>query len=300
MGNLVKTLLVFVLCCCYSRVFAGQINAIATLTNNVESIDSFSATLDQVVDQINASDKYDNIIIFIHGRGKHPEKAFKQSILSDLESDYSAKVIMFHWPSWTGKFSFPTKKARKSAADFSRLLKDLYDYKCNNRDKIKHIKFTLFVNSMGSIVLEESINQNKQKPFPQLFDTLIINASASASKNHTKWVDKISLSNDIYITINNRDKLLNKIGVALFGKRLGKGLISIFGNKFKLTTHVKYIDLSQSDLSHRYYLNSHFNDKLVAKLFFERVLNGLPAYLDFQHGMQKIKNNNIYMMRKNP
>jgi len=251
-----------------------QINAVVTLKDKVVSINTVTEVINKSIDEINRSSKYDNLILFVHGRGKHPEKAFNKHLLADLEKDYSAKVIMFHWPSWEGRFAFPTQKARAAAADFLRVLQALNQYKQGNKNKIKGIKFTLLTNSMGSIVLEQSM-KNYDKHFGSIFDTLVISAPASSAKNHKKWVEKINFSDSIYITINQQDKLLGKLGIKLIGKRLGKGLKSFFGNDFKKADNAQYIDLTDSQLAHRYYLHRDLINKPVALMFYNKVLNGL-------------------------
>ncbi len=259
---------------CHNSIQKKQINAMVTLSGRVQPLSEVYPIIDKAIKEINTSQKYDNLILFVHGRGKHPEKAFNKHLLADLEKDYSAKVIMFHWPSWEGRFAFPTQKARDSATDFLRVLQALNQYKQGNKNKIKGIKFTLLTNSMGSIVLEQSM-KNYDKHFGSIFDTLVISAPASSAKNHKKWVEKINFSDSIYITINQQDKLLGKLGIKLIGKRLGKGLKSFFGNNFKKADNAQYIDLTDSQLAHRYYLHRDLINKPVALMFYNKVLNGL-------------------------
>jgi len=255
-----------------------QVNAIVTLNENVQPIDSMTLVLDKTISEINASSRYDNFILFIHGRGKHPQKAFKKKLLIDLEKDYSAKVIMFHWPSWEGTYAFPTKKARNAAADLLQVFKMIEGYKINCKGKCKNINFTLFSNSMGSIVLEQAM-LNYDGSISQIFDTLIINASSSLARNHSHWVDKINFSKNTYITINQDDKLLGKLGIRFLGKRLGKGLTSLFGNEFNTAKDVTYIDLTKSQIGHSYYLHRNIAGKPVVLNFYKQVLNGVAFTL---------------------
>ncbi len=270
--QLLLMVLVTVLFSCHKKT--RQVNAIVTLKNKVESINSITAVINETINEINTSPQYDNFILFVHGRGKHPEKAFNKHLLADLEKDYSAKVIMFHWPSWEGRFAFPIQKARKSSEDFMHVLGSLLRYKELNKEKIKGIKFTLLTNSMGSIVLEQAM-KNYTGTLTTIFDTLVISAPASAAKTHHKWVEKINFSENIYITINQEDKLLGKLGIKLIGKRLGKGLTSFFGNEFKKANNAHYIDLTDSQLAHRYYLHRDIINKPKAMKFYNKVLNGL-------------------------
>ncbi len=250
-----------------------QINALVTLNERVQPLAEVNTVIARVIKEINTSKKYDNLILFVHGRGKHPEKAFNKHLLVDLEKDYSAKVIMFHWPSWQGRFAFPTQKARNAAQDFLRVLQAFDQYKQENKNKINGIKFTLLTNSMGSIVLEQAM-LDYDGTLNIIFDTLLINASSSFAKNHSSWVDKINFSDQVYITINQEDKLLGKLGMRFFGKRLGKGTTSMLGRRFKLSLKADYIDVTKYRLKHRYYLHRDLIGKPELIEFYDDVLNG--------------------------
>jgi len=280
------------------KITKPQSNSIVTSNKLVAPISEFATILDSTINEINSNTNFNNFILFVHGRGKHPEKAFDKSLILDIESNYSAKVIMFHWPSWEGAFSFPIKNAKRAAEDFSVILNEISTYKNKHLELTKGINFTLFTNSMGSFVLQESVITNSQNSTDTLFDTVLINAAASAATNHSRWVEKIKFSQNIFITLNAQDKLLGKIGTKLVSKRLGKGLTSIFDKNFDLATNAKYIDLTNSQLKHRYYLHKDFIDRPVAQQFYDQVLNGQTPILDFQHGVQDTIRNQIYIMAK--
>jgi hypothetical protein len=273
MINFSLLVLVLLLTSCHKRI-PKQENALVTLTDKVQAIDSINLILHKTINEINNNPNYDNLILFIHGRGKHPEKAFKQNLLSDLEHNYTAKVIMFHWPSWQGTYGFPTQKARNSAIDLIRVLKSLENYKQSHKDETNNIKFTLFTNSMGSIVLEQAM-RDYNGSLGQVFDTLLINASSSVAKDHSVWVDKINFSENTYITINQEDKLLGKLGIRYFGKRLGKGTTSILGNDFMHSSNASYINVTKYKLNHRYYLHRDLIGKPELLEFYNDILNGL-------------------------
>jgi esterase/lipase superfamily enzyme len=274
-------------------------NAIVTTDGKIKPISAFIEVLDQTVDTIRSHKQYDNLILFVHGRGKHPEKAFKKAILADLEDNYSAKVIMFHWPSWEGLYAFPIKNAKHAGADLSRVFNQLKQYKATQQEKLRGIKFTLLTNSMGSFVLEDAMLSAAKQNYGVLFDTIMINSPASSARKHAKWVKNINLSENIYISINRDDKLLGKAGIKLIGKRLGKGLNSLFGRQFKLADNVKYIDLTSSSLGHSYFLFKYLQNRPVAKAFYAQVLNGIPATLNQGTEVRAVHRERIYRMQKN-
>lgn len=65
--------------------------AVVTVEKRIESVALFEQLLDGAVARIKADENYDNLILFVHGRGQHPCHALEKSLIADLESDYSAK-----------------------------------------------------------------------------------------------------------------------------------------------------------------------------------------------------------------
>lgn len=279
--------------------------AVVTTDSGIESVDSIVQVLDDVIQQITSEDDYDNLILFVHGRGKHPCHAFEKRLLSDLESDYSARIIMFHWPSWEGILKFPQENARNAANDFGRVIRAISEYRKKHKRFIKDINFTLLTHSMGSIVLEEFILNEGGDALTDVFETLVVNGSASSGKTHAAWVDKTNLSEHIYITVNRHDPTLGKAEIHEEWRledgslrMLGKALTGKNGEEYALAENAKYIDLTMSPLRHVYYLHRYLKKSPAAKEFFTKTLNGFPAKLDKAHGVMMIQRDRIYVLSK--
>jgi len=255
---------------------------VLTAKGSIHPISDFAYLLKDTLQDIQKESPCDNFILFVHGRGKHPSKAFKQRLLTDLEKDYSAKVLMFHWPSWDGSLGFPEQAARDSAEDFIAVLRAIKTFKENHTDLAQGVRFTLLTQSMGSLVLEESVLRLQNEPLGILFDTLVISASASCTRDHAAWVSRLDLSDCIYILINRNDPILGSAGLRERSRRLGKGLKSR-GKTVKLTDRAVYIDATKMTLFHRYYLHRNLRQSPALKRFFNQVLNGLPTTLDSTH-----------------
>lgn len=253
--------------------------SLVTAQGTIHPVNDFPALLERILRDIQKSRQCDNVILFVHGRGKHPGKAFRQRLLTDLEKDYSAKVIMFHWPSWDGPLGFPEQAARDSAKDFVAVLKTLKVFKARHADLISGVRFTLLTHSMGSFVLEESAVRLQRDSLGKLFDTLVISAAASCTRDHAAWVDVLDLSEHVYILLNRDDPVLGSAGLRERGRRLGKGLKSR-GKAVKLADRAVYIDATKVSLLHRYYLHRYLRQSAALKHFLDQVLNGLPALLD--------------------
>lgn len=53
-----------------------------------------------------------NFILYVHGRGKEPQKSLNE-VIPSLEAEYSAKVLMFHWfPSYKGQLVIRMKRQK--------------------------------------------------------------------------------------------------------------------------------------------------------------------------------------------
>jgi hypothetical protein len=251
-------------------------HSVVTAQGVISPTGGFSRQLKRTLEEIQSDPNCDNFILFVHGRGKHPGKAFKQHLLVDLESDYSAKVIMFHWPSWDGPLGFPEQKARDSAENFMSVLTDIKTCKQAYPKLIKGIRFTLLTQSMGCLVLEETVRRQPDTAKTPLFDTLVMSAPASYTKEHSTWVGAMNLSPHTYIVFNRYDPVLGSAGLREMGRRLGKGLTSR-GQSVDLARNTVYIDASRITLLHRYYLHRYLQTSPALKAFFDKALNGLPA-----------------------
>ena len=262
----------------------GLPRSLVTAKRTIHPIDGFTGLLKNTLQDIQKEDQCDNLILFVHGRGKHPGKAFRQRLLTDLEKDYSAKVLMFHWPSWDGPLGFPEQAARNSAEDFVTVLRALKTFKEDHTDLIQGVRFTLLTQSMGSFVLEESILRLQNDSLSILFDTLVISASASCAKDHAAWVSQLGLSDHIYILMNRNDPVLGSAALRERSQRLGKGWKDR-GKTVKLADRAVYIDATKITLLHRYYLHRYLRQSPALRRFFDQVLNGWPATLDSDHNV---------------
>ena len=222
---------------------------------------------------------------------------FKKNLISGLADEYNTKVLMFHWQSKSGPIGFPEDKARQSGKDLFEVFKKTNKFKQDNKALVKDVNFILLTHSMGSIVLEESMKHTNSS-VKNLFDTLVISASASNGKTHKQWVDKLNLSNNQYVLVNNNDPMLGFAGKKMKGRRLGRNLNSRFGRKFKLSDKATYIDITRGDLEHRYYLKNDLRNTSYIKKFFKQVLTGSKAQLNNQSVYKKRRNDSVYVLRK--
>lgn len=174
-------------------------------------------------------------------------------------------------------------------------------YKKEHADKFQNIKSTLLVHSMGNIVFSKMMKSYKEKSLDKnLFDTIILNSADADAKGHDEWVRKIDFSNNIYITVNKNDSILGLSAKKQGEKRLGQKLKTVMGKDIPLAGNVNYVDFSEIDVNHRYFLHGGQDGNRYLEKFYDAVLNGKSINLDQFDGIQEIKKgdgNKIYIFK---
>lgn len=283
--------------CASSRwVPCAHRHAIVTTDGQTVPTGQFHRVLNAAVAEIDQREDRDNIILFIHGRGKHPDKAHRQRLLADMEVDYSAKVLMFHWPSWKGLFGFPEAEARAAAPAFRDALIQLQTYRLQHPRRLDGIRFTLLTQSMGSLVLEESVIQSSPATLKNLFDTIVISAPASPTSGHRQWVDPLALSSQLFIMSHSHDPVLGSAELHTRAACLGKSWPS---QEQGFAQQAVYLDVTHAWVVHRYYLHRYLKRSPNLQRFYDRVLNGLPAELAPENGIATTETPGVYRLAQN-
>ncbi|MEK6629027.1 MAG: alpha/beta hydrolase [Bdellovibrionota bacterium] len=159
------------------------------------------------------------VLLFIHGRGDEPQKSLTGSFFVEgqavkkLEEQYKIKVLMFNWNSKAASLydrSAPLSQMSQAADSLKKVLIELESYFLNNINKNK--KIALLVHSMGSIVLQTYLKKNSWPPKSKgpLFSQIILTSPDVANTNHADWLSKISEVENVYISINKNDDILEK------------------------------------------------------------------------------------------
>lgn len=242
---------------------------IYTTTQHEFTIDE----LDKALDEVLTGGGVDNVILYIHGRacggGGEPKKSLGGAMPA-LESDYTAKALMFNWQGSSNgcPLGFPEMEARASGKALSHTLQKLAYYKSINAAKLAGVKLTLIAHSMGNLVFDESVAKDNV-PLPgDLFDTVILNSSASALAGHAAWLATAAFSPHYYVTVNNGDNVLT--AASALGTRLGLRL-----DNEPLAPNALYVDFTAANVNHAIYLHSGQKGQSM-KGFYDSVMNGLP------------------------
>ncbi len=277
----------------------GQ-NLIVTSPKNIFDVDQLHAALDEIFQDYGERGTERNLVFFIHGRGKQPEKGIKRH-LPHIEGQYGAKVIMFRWVgAYDGIFGFPKIAAQKAAGDLYKTIQLLEAYKGKYPDRFSSLNLSFLTHSMGSIVFEEMIREHHKTLPVNLFDTILLSSPASESEGHAHWADRVNVGSHLYITLNRKDRLLKWAQRKEKSARLGQRL-----RGYRLSQRAQYIDLSLTGVGHRYYVaerkkNDHTGQKhnpYIAS-FYHQIVNGQSVDLETFDGIKRIVRNRIYVFKK--
>lgn len=223
---------------------------------------------------LSARPRLDNIILFVHGRacggGGEPQKSLS-SVVPELESNYSAAVLLLYWPgSDSGcPLGFPESSARAAGPALRYLISQIDRYRTDNPSKLATVRLSLLTHSMGNIVLQSALEGGSTGVRSDLFSTVVLNSSATALAGHDAWLARLDFGKNVYVTVNSGDSVLAASSIGR-GPRLGRQL-----DTAPLTARADYVDVSASRVNHQYYVRSGMKGKTLPA-FYNRVLDGLP------------------------
>jgi len=246
------------------------------------------------------------VILFVHGRGEEPNKSLRLKgglivegrAVHKLESGYNANVLMFNWNSKRGGWWFgfkdrelPLSKMPEASKAFNQLLEGIKLYRKNNPQSRP---IALIVHSMGNIVIETMINNNGgwiDNGGEPLFSNIVLSSSDANDIGHAAWVEKISSSENVYVTINADDHILNKstdqrpVGAAALGLEPGD----------ELASRTIYIDVTKLGSErgtitdrHELFNKPGMHKQIYVCSFFQQSLTGHTVVLNTQNSTEVI------------
>ncbi|MEM7408335.1 MAG: alpha/beta hydrolase [Pseudomonadota bacterium] len=234
-----------------------------------EPIDAFGKILDSAYQYVQNTGAVDNLIVFIHGRGKHPQKLIEENLMSRLQSENSAAVIAVHWPSYAGPLGYADTSARAAARDLEAVMRAYASHRRATLDAKRALRTTLLVHSMGNILFRAWALQADLSQYDDtLFDTVIQNAADIPPSDLGPWLADMRLSRQHYVTVNRDDRVL-QASQWLFGQgeRLGRCM-----PRTGRPDHIHFFDFTATDVGHRYYVGRRRSAGVT--LFYERLLDG--------------------------
>lgn len=212
----------------------------------------------------------DHVILFVHGRacggGGEPDKSLSDSV-PELEQAKGASVLLFFWPGSDEACpaGFPENRARDAGPALRFALERVQTWRTTHPST----KLALLTHSMGNIVLESALGPGPTGLSSSLFGTAILSSSATALAKHATWLAKLDFATNVYVTVNDGDKVLLAAGLGR-GVRLGKSL-----GAEPLTARAAYVDFTAANVNHQYYVPSGQKGVHMGE-FYGAVLAGTP------------------------
>jgi esterase/lipase superfamily enzyme len=253
-----------------------------TSDNKKWAIDELPTVLDSLYD------KKKPVVVFVHGRGDEPKKSLQGGAfvtglaVHKIELGYDVSVLMFNWDSDFPGMEFwdrdqPLRNTEPAAERFAGLLSQLKAYQAEKLDRPRPV---LLTHSMGSIVLQKTIEANNWLT-ESCFKYVLLSQPDADDVGHEDWVEKLASVEKLFITMNANDWVLLKSTQSRPAGRKALGLVpGSFSNK------ATYIDLSNAGLrgkkdeDHEVFGKNAMNGQVHVCEFFTQVITGKPVLMD--------------------
>lgn len=153
------------------------------------------------------------VVIHIHGRGDEPLKSLEGkpfiggATVPKIEKDFDVHVLLFNWDAQGLLLDRkkPLSNIPAAVESFKKVLAGIQTYDLTGKKLILH------AHSMGSIVLQTYILQNgwpaHGKP---IFSNVLFTEPDADNLNHPVWMNQIASKENVYITVNNDDVVLDR------------------------------------------------------------------------------------------
>ena len=237
-----------------------------------------------------------NCVFYIHGYNKD----FKESLSQgwSLQKRYDLGVLLFSWASNPGgipPFEYPKARAIAGASSsaMDMTLEKLGRYMCEEADEDCDISLNLLIHSLGNYLFQRFVEKPLFAGETRIFDNLILHQADVDTEGHEIWVNKLRYARRVYVTINEKDKILD-ISDVVNPDRLGNtasGLVS------ERAIYIDFTDADKVKKSHQIFGKTADKNSVI-KEYFSNVFYGKPVkqYLEFDsiHVKTLMKSANIY------
>ncbi|HTN46988.1 MAG TPA: alpha/beta hydrolase [Flavipsychrobacter sp.] len=148
-------------------------------------------------------------VIYTEGMGKLFTSAADRAMR--MSAQYRVNVIMLDYPSihakWrrTRNYYFSKHYAGIAYKDFAPVIDTVKVLKATNQLGTGSVN--LFFHSMGNIVLEKMVLNNKIQFLNQSkwVDNLVLNAPCVRQRHHARWMNQVNFAERIYVLYNPQD-----------------------------------------------------------------------------------------------
>ncbi|MCG8701535.1 MAG: alpha/beta hydrolase [Bacteroidales bacterium] len=224
-----------------------------------------------------------DILLYAPGHGK----TFNDNVLRarDLSSLYNLTVIIFDWPT---NNVFLSKTDRNSRLVHDTYLDAIHQLKQHIQSNRPDKKVNLLFHSMGNEVFK---SVSRDEFFGQIaegfIDNIVLNAPAVHYRGHVKWLNEINVNSDIYIIMNDNDKILQAASLLRLGRLLGATPKSAL-----ISEKANYVDLTLLvEKEHSYFYGSTQPEKKHPEIFkfYNTLFHGIEPSIARYHVFKKEK-----------
>jgi len=217
-----------------------------------------------------------NCALYVHGFNKSFEESLDQAGL--IHDKYQVATVVFSWPSnpgglITNEYARARSIAASSVVAFDRLLGLLDRYLRSHSPDECNTSFNLLVHSLGNYLFEKFVRDPIFGGQTRIFDNLFLHQADVDRRAHSEWVRQLRFARRIYVTVNERDSILNLADV-IQPDRLGN---TVRGAKLNRPHYVDFTGAERIGKKHQLFgSGAAANDNV--KGFFQRGLNGHKAH----------------------
>ncbi len=193
------------------------------------------------------------LVLYVHGMGVFPRKAYRWDTLERIERQYPADVVMFHWPSWIDFVTIPRGNANAAGDYLGDVLAQLQQA-MEADDSLARRPRVLLLHSLGAEVLKGFLERYEGGLRPDLLSAVVLAAPETDLAGHADWLGRIDFATTVYVMQNERDGVLNAVKVHKKEARLGMTRTHLDGTPEPLAENAVYIDVSPGTRWHRYHV----------------------------------------------
>lgn len=162
--------------------------------------------------------------------------------------------------------------ARNSIVAFDRVIGLLDRYlRTGTRDDCR-TSFNCLIHSLGNLILESFVRAPIFGGQTRLFDNIIVHQADVDRNDHDEWMRNMRFSRRVYITVNERDVVLNTSDI-VNPDRLGN---TVHGPKLDRPVYVDFTTVNKVGKTHQLFGEAIDNPNV--KRFFQGALNGQSAH----------------------
>jgi len=193
------------------------------------------------------------LVLYVHGMGTFPSKAYRWDTLERIETQYPADVVMFHWPAWIDFVTIPRGNANASGDYLGQVLEQLQQAVESDANLAARPR-VLLLHSLGAEVLKGFLERYRGGLRPDLLDAVVLAAPEVDLAGHADWLGRVDFARSVYVMQHANDRVLRAVRVHENEARLGMSRIHLDGREEPLAPNATYIDVGAGTRWHRYHV----------------------------------------------